>query len=158
MAKKREVTLGKFSVNEQGCELQARIGFSLKMFEDDASVEHVAGIDFSMTKSQLIDLAVKSITIDLQKILRGLGTHAKAREFCGQVLGYKDVYPGVRRVVSVTKDMSPAEVKARCKNDPAYRAALMAELEAMEDEDMADKIGSSTMYNADGDEVEKSAA
>jgi hypothetical protein len=134
MAKKREVTIGKFNINEVGCELQARIGFSLKMFDGDTPVEHVAGIDFSMTKDQIVGLAIKSITIDLQKILRGLETHAKAREFTGKVLTYADVYPGVRRTVSISRDMSPADIRAKAKSDPDFRAKLMAELMELEDE------------------------
>ena len=138
MAKKREVTIGKFNITEQGCELQARVGFSLKMFDGDQPIEHVMGIDMSMTKDQLIHLAISTIVIDAQKIMRGLESHAKVREFTGKILGYKDIYPGVRRV-SVTKDMSPADIRAKAKSDPAFRKSLMDELMALEDEDVVEE-------------------
>ena len=137
MAKKRDIQLGKFNITEAGCELVARITFSLKLFEGDIAVEHVAGIDLSMGKDKLLTLALSTIVIDLQKILRGFDSHAKVREFLGKTLMLSDIYPGKTGRVSVARDMSPDEIRAKCKNDPDFRKALMAELAEMEDEDAA---------------------
>jgi hypothetical protein len=138
MAKKREVTISSMKVTEQGCELKAKVGFALKMFEGDAPIDHVMNIDFSMTLVQLVMLALKSIVIDAQKIMRTLGSHAKVFTFTENTLGYGDVYPATRATrVSVARDMTPGEIKTRCKTDGAFRKALMAELMEMEDEETA---------------------
>jgi hypothetical protein len=139
MAKKREVAISNMKVVGDGVELAARITFGLSMFKGDPSVEHVMSINFSMKLTQLVMLAIKSIVIDAQKYMRDtLQTHAKVREWTGRELGYTDVYPGVRAArVSVARDMTPDEIRVKCKTDKAFRTALMAELAEMEDEDVA---------------------
>lgn len=133
MAKKREITISKFNVTDAGCELKAKATFSLKMFEGDVAQEHVANFDLSMTKERLVSLAMNTVVIDLQKHCRTLEKHSKVRELTANVLGMKDVYPG-RGAVTVRREMSPAEIVEKAKNDPAYRAVLMAQLAAMQDE------------------------
>lgn len=133
MAKKREITIGKFNVTDAGCELKAKATFSLKMFEGDTAQEHVANFDLSMTKERLVALAMNTIVIDLQKHCRTLETHAKVRDLTRSVLGMKDVYPG-RGVVVSKRDLTPEEIAAKAKADPKYRAELMAQLAAMQDE------------------------
>jgi hypothetical protein len=140
MAKKRDITISNLKVTDKGCELAAKIGFALKMDNSDVAVDHVMNINFSMTLMQLVMIALKGIVIDAQKIMRVMGTHAKVRTWTGNVLGYSDVYPSTRAVrVSVARDMTPEEIRGRCKTDKAFRASLMAELEAMEDEDTAER-------------------
>lgn len=115
MAKKREVNISRMNVVGDKVELAARITFGLAMFKGDTPVEHVMNIDFSMTLLQLVMLAIKSIVIDAQKYMRDkLGTHAKVREWTGNTLGYKDVYPGVR-VATMQKAMTDEELIAELK-------------------------------------------
>ena len=136
MAKKRIVEVGKFAVNDMGCELKAKVTFSLKMFEGDTPQEHVANIDLSIDKAKLIDLAMSTIVIDLQKRCRELENHGKVRDLTKNTLHKADIWPG-KRTVSVARDMTPEQIRAKAKSDPVFRKALMAELAEMEDEDMA---------------------
>lgn len=138
MAKKQDVTVTRFNMVGDGVELAARIVFGLSLFKGDESIEHVANIDFSMTKAQLVSLVIKSIVIAIQKIGRDVcESHAKMRIFTGNTLSYLDVFPGTRRAaVSVARDMTPSEIRERAKNDAKFRADLMAELMAMEDDEI----------------------
>jgi hypothetical protein len=142
MAKKRIVEVGKFAVNEQGAEIKAKVTFSLKMFEGDVAQEHVANFDLSVSKAKMIDLAMSTIVIDLQKRCRELETHAKVRDFTKNTLHSADIWPG-KRTVSVTKDMTPEQIRAKAFADPKFRAELMAEL--MEMQDTIDKVQASVV-------------
>jgi hypothetical protein len=132
MAKKRDITISTMRVTDAGCELKAKVGFALKLFEGDTAIDHVMNIDFSMTLVQLIMLALKSIVVDAQKIMRGLGSHSKVFTMTEKTLSYADIYTSEKRV-SVKADMTPEQIRAKAVSDPKFRAELMAELMEMQD-------------------------
>ena len=136
MAKKRVVEISKFNVTEQGAEIKAKVTFGLKLFEGDDAQEHVANFDLSLSKAKLIDLAMSTVVIDFQKICRATGAHSKVRDLTRQSIGSSVIWPG-RRTVSVTRDMTPEQITAKCKVDKDFRKALMKELEEMEDNETA---------------------
>ena len=146
MAKKRVVEISKFNVTEAGAEIKAKVTFGLKLFEGDDAQEHTANFDLSLSKAKLIDLAMSTVVIDFQKICRATGAHSKVRDLTKQSVGSSVIWPG-KRTVSVTKDMSPEQIREKAKKDPEFRKALMAELMEMEDEDTI----------ANGGNAEKSA-
>jgi hypothetical protein len=132
MAKKRDITISNMRVTDSGCELVAKIGLSLKLYEGDVATDHVMNINMSMTLTQLIMLALKSIVIDAQKIMRSLGTHAKVYTWTETPKTYADIYAAERKV-SVKADMTPEQIRVKAFADPKFRAELMAELMEMQD-------------------------
>jgi hypothetical protein len=132
MAKKRDITISNLNVTKEGCELSAKIGLSLKLFEGDTAMDHVLNINMSMTLTQLVMLALKSIVIDAQKIMRTLGSHAKVYTWTDTVKTYADIYAAERKV-SIKADMTPEQIRTKAFADPKFRAELMAELMEMQD-------------------------
>jgi len=90
-------------------------------------------LDLLLPKGKLEALAANTVVIDVQKILRGLGDHSKVRAWTATPVTYDRAYPG-RGVIVQKREMTPEEIAAKAKADPAYRARLMAELAAMQDE------------------------
>jgi hypothetical protein len=126
MAKKREINVASFNMTDAGVELKAKVTFSLKLFEGDVAQEHVANMDLSMSKDAAIKAIMSSEVIDFQKVCRATGDHAKVRALTAKTIGYKDIHPEGRTVVK--REMSEADIIAKAKNDPVFRAAILAGL------------------------------
>ena len=133
MAKKRNIIISLFKHTAEGSQIKARVDFSLKLFEGDVSQEHTMNLDLLLPKGKLEALAANTVVIDVQKRLRELGDHVKVRAWTAAPVTYDRAYPG-RGGVTVKRDMTPEEIALKAKNDPKYRAELMAQLMAMQDE------------------------
>lgn len=133
MAKKRNIIVSLFKHTAEGSQIKARVDFSLKLFEGDVSQEHTMNLDLLLPKGKLEALAANTVVIDVQKRLRELGDHAKVRAWTSSPVTYDRAYPG-RGAITVKREMTPEEIREKAKNDPVYRAKLMAELMGLQDE------------------------
>jgi len=125
----------KVELANQKIRLRFGLGFTTKHDGDVVGTDHRATFDLTMLFIRLLELAKNSIAIAVQnKILRPMTSDkAKAWLKAHDPIGYDDAFPGKSTVVR--KVMSDEEIKAKAKADPEYRAQLLEELMAMEDQD-----------------------
>ena len=135
MAKKREVSVTRFNVNEQGAELKAKAKFSLKLFEGDEAQEHVVNYDLSMTRAKVIDLVMSTLVIDTQKIMRTMDSHGKVRTWTSTEKVMADIYPGRKDREPESPEKAAAKALDYAQADKELRKAMLAELLKMDEED-----------------------
>ena len=136
MAKKRDITISTLKCVNDQLQIVARVNHSCKMDDTDTPQDHTTNFDLLVSLKDFVAKTFSTLVIDWQKIGRTSGSHAKMRILEAEPVTWPILYPGVRAVrVSIARDMTPDEIRAKCKSDKAFRSALMAELEAMEDED-----------------------
>ena len=113
--------------------LRYRLGYSVKHDGAAVSTDYSHIFDLETTVLKGCEHFKNDVTVRMQNgNLRPLSeSTAKSKYPRDKELKYEDVFPGKRR--TVTKDMSPSEIREKCKSDPTFRAALMAELMEMGD-------------------------
>lgn len=124
-------------IKNQFVTLYANVDFSVTHDGDvgpdgkGISTDHTARFEMEMKHTTLLKLALKQIIVHLQnKILRKM-TADMARKWLREhnPIKFDDVYSGRRTVVK--KEMTPDEVRERCKNDPVFREEFLKSIGAM---------------------------
>jgi hypothetical protein len=98
--------VGKFS--SEGVELKGRVPFGLRLWEGDASQEHVMSIDMSFSVAEAVNLMVKMLKVDAAKPFRALGSHTKVREMTSKTLTKGDIYKSEGKLVSKAASLENA--------------------------------------------------
>jgi hypothetical protein len=82
-----------------------------------------------MPRQKFEEIARGQMTVDLQNRHIRKADVATARGYTSKTISWKEIYTRSTRVVTMTD----ADVKELAKNDPEYRAKLIAELESMDE-------------------------